>query len=111
MKFPGDPGFTYLDEEERAEIGEIEANAETLVPLPEAERRAAIEAFRTAAKSGRRPLSIRMENSDVAALKNLAEREGIPYQTLLGSIVHKYVTGSLVDLNEAKKLFSLTRNG
>ena len=48
-----------------------------------------------------------MENSDVAALKNLAEREGIPYQTLLGSIVHKYVTGSLVDLNEAKKLFSL----
>ena len=52
-----------------------------------------------------------MENSDVAALKNLAEREGIPYQTLLGSIVHKNVTGSLVDLNEAKKLFSLTRNG
>ncbi|MGO8694723.1 MAG: hypothetical protein ACLQMF_13760 [Rectinemataceae bacterium] len=109
MDFPGDPGFTYLDDEERAEIEEIEANAETLVALPEADRLAAIEVFRAAAKSGRRPLSVRMENSDIAALKRLAEREGIPYQTLLGSIVHKYVTGALVDVNEARKLFARTR--
>ncbi len=26
------------------------------------------------------------------------------YQTLLGSIIHKYLTGRLVDIEEAKKL-------
>ena len=30
-----------------------------------------------------------------AQVKHLAEREGIPYQTLIRSIVHKYVTGQL----------------
>jgi hypothetical protein len=39
-------------------------------------------------------------------LKRLAEREGIPYQALLGSIIHEYVTGSLVDLAEARKVLS-----
>ncbi|MEW5814759.1 MAG: hypothetical protein AB1798_05105 [Spirochaetota bacterium] len=38
------------------------------------------------------------------ALKNGEGLHGMPYQTLLGSVIHKYVTGSLVDMNEARKL-------
>ena len=70
------------------------------------ERLEAVEAFRAAAKSGRRPLSVRIEGADIAALKRLAEREGMPYQTLLCSVIHKYVTGTLVDVNEASPSLS-----
>lgn len=92
------PDDIILDPEEQA----FEDASDEFVPAPESERASLI----AAAKAGRRPLSIRLDSSDIVALKQRAEREGMPYQTLLGSIVHKYVTGSLVDVNEIKKIYS-----
>ena len=43
------------------------------------------------------PISIRLDGSILAALKTEAERLGIPYQTFVGSILHRYVGGELVD--------------
>lgn len=48
-------------------------------------------------------VSIRLENHVIAGLKDEAERTGVPYQTLLSSILHMYLTGQLVD---RKKIFS-----
>jgi predicted DNA binding CopG/RHH family protein len=92
------PDGIELDAEEQ----EYEDAFDEFVPAPESER----EALIAAAKAGRRPLSVRIESADIAALKRLAAREGMPYQTLLGSIVHKYVTGNLVDVNEARKVLA-----
>ena len=92
------PDGIELDAEEQ----EYEDAFDGFVPAPESER----EALIVAAKAGRRPLSVRIESADIAALKRLAAREGMPYQTLLGSIVHKYVTGNLVDVNEARKVLA-----
>jgi predicted DNA binding CopG/RHH family protein len=36
-------------------------------------------------------LNIRLSARDMEGLKRLAVREGIPYQTLISSILHKYV--------------------
>ena len=33
---------------------------------------------------------------DLQALKHCAAREGVPYHTLISSVLHKYVTGQLV---------------
>lgn len=44
-----------------------------------------------------RPMSIRRSSADVRTLKALALREGIPYPTLVASVLHKYVTGRLID--------------
>jgi predicted DNA binding CopG/RHH family protein len=41
--------------------------------------------------------SLRLDGAVVAELKTEAERVGIPYQTLISSILHRYVTGELVD--------------
>ncbi len=49
-------------------------------------------------------ISIRVDSDDISLLKNEAERLGLPYQTLIGSILHRYVTGELIDKKEAKKL-------
>lgn len=95
------PNFDFLDDEER----ELE-HLDPATALPESERLAAIASFRRAAKAGRRPLSARIDNADIEALKRIAAREGMPYQTLLGSVIHKYVTGALVDVNEARKVLA-----
>ena len=43
------------------------------------------------------PVSIRLEGSVLAAMKTEAERLGIPYQTLIGSILHRYASNELID--------------
>ena len=44
-----------------------------------------------------RRVNIRITGYDLAALQTIAGEEGLPYQTLMASILHKYVTGRLVE--------------
>ncbi|HLD75049.1 MAG TPA: hypothetical protein VJB34_09145 [Bdellovibrionota bacterium] len=46
-------------------------------------------------------INIRLISEDLLSLKEQAEAEGIPYQTLVASIIHKYLMGSLIDLKNA----------
>jgi predicted DNA binding CopG/RHH family protein len=45
-------------------------------------------------------INIRLSSKDLRALQSLALREGIPYQTLVASVLHKYVEGRLVEKGE-----------
>ena len=38
-------------------------------------------------------INIRISENDLAAIKLRAVREGMPYQTLIGSLIHKYASG------------------
>lgn len=52
--------------------------------------------FQTIAKNTmkkNRKINIRISENDLSALQRRAAREGIPYQTLIGSILHKYASG------------------
>jgi predicted DNA binding CopG/RHH family protein len=40
-------------------------------------------------------MNIRISNADLVRIKAKAATEGIPYQTLVTSIIHKYASGSL----------------
>jgi len=42
-------------------------------------------------------MNIRMAKKDIDALKVKAIEEGIPYQTLVSSIIHKFLSGRLVE--------------
>lgn len=42
-----------------------------------------------------RKINIRIAENDLSAIQRRAAREGIPYQTLIGSILHKYASGFL----------------
>ena len=48
-------------------------------------------------------INIRISNRDLIAVQSRASEEGIPYQTLVSSIIHKYVSGSLQDIVASKK--------
>ncbi len=45
-------------------------------------------------------ISLKIDANDLAELKNEAERMGMPYQTLINSILHRFITGELVDKRE-----------
>lgn len=42
-------------------------------------------------------VNLRLLESDITRIKGKAVKEGLPYQTLIKSVVHKYATGQLVD--------------
>jgi predicted DNA binding CopG/RHH family protein len=56
-----------------------------------------IEKLRAAARATGTNVNIRLSSADVRDIQALALREGIPYQTFIASILHKYVTGRLVE--------------
>ncbi len=51
----------------------------------------------TAKYTKRKAINIKVLESDLEKLKSKALEEGMPYQTLLNSVLHKYITGQLVD--------------
>ncbi len=42
-------------------------------------------------------VNIRISEKDLLDLQRRAIREGLPYQTMISSILHKYVNGNLVE--------------
>ena len=47
-------------------------------------------------------INIRISSRDLTALQRRALEEGLPYQTLVSSILHKYVSGGLEDITAHK---------
>lgn len=45
----------------------------------------------------RKPVTLRLQYRDIQAFKIQAEKKGIPYQTLLSSVVHQYASGNLIE--------------
>ncbi len=46
-------------------------------------------------------INIRISSRDLRALQKRALEEGMPYQTLIASVLHKYVEGRLRDVTAA----------
>ena len=40
-------------------------------------------------------ITLRISSADLEAIKKRAEDEGLPYQNLIGSVLHKFVKGTL----------------
>lgn len=61
------------------------------------------------AEAAKMPISIRLDGAVLSSLKTEANRLGVPYQTFIGSLLHRYANGELVDKKEieiAKRLRS-----
>ena len=85
-----------LNAEEREILEHFELG--TLRSAPDAERE--INAARKAARNTfnkTRRVNLRMTERDFNLAHVKAREEGIPYQTLLSSVIHKYLSGRLVE--------------
>ena len=79
-----------LDEEEKEILEAYESGKLASAPVPEAMVLAAKETMKK-----NKNINIRISENDLEAIKLLAAKEGMPYQTLIGSLIHKYVSGYL----------------
>lgn len=57
-------------------------------------------AERTVRKDKR--INIRISPRDLEAIQRRVLQEGMPYQTLVASVLHKYVSGGLIDVVASK---------
>lgn len=84
-------------EEEELEILQA-LEAGTLKPVTDfAQRIQSHQAAATATFKKDQRLNIRISSRDLKNLQARAMEEGIPYQTLAASLLHKYISGQLVD--------------
>ena len=81
--------------EEREFARAVEAGEfESLGNIPR--RRASLQrAARHTLESDRTRISLRIQTDDLSKLRAIAYARGIPYQTLINSIIHQYAKGNL----------------
>jgi len=85
----------------------IEEEMEKLRPISE-EKKEKIEKIIEKAKKNR-AISLRISNYDLEKLKDRAKKEGVPYQTLINMILHKYVTNCLIEKEEIIKMIDILK--
>ena len=59
--------------------------------------------------NAKKSISLRLKANDLELLKQRADFEGLPYQTLLSSLVHKFVSDQLVDKRSILKSIEILK--
>lgn len=85
-----------LDEDESSLLEAFEAGRfeSSLIP----ERKMFITKSAEATFKKDKKINVRISSRDLSAIQRRALEEGIPYQALVSSIIHKYISGSLCDV-------------
>lgn len=86
--------FKPLDQEEKELMESIERDEWQSVNNFDQEKEEAIQAARNTLKKEKR-INLRLTQKDYHQIQIKAIEEGIPYQTLISSIIHKYLNGTL----------------
>ncbi len=85
-----------LDQEEAELLDSIESGEWNSVDNLKEEISSNQDIARNTLKKDKR-VNLRMSSKDLEAIKTFAIEEGLPYQTLMSSVLHKFITGRLVD--------------
>ena len=92
-----------LDREEK----EIEKNFEKYVSVSKKTKRRIEKIIEVSRKS--RPISLRINVADLEKLKVKANGNGLPYQTMINVVIHKFVNDSYLDKDEINKYLKLKK--
>lgn len=91
-----------LSKEEKQILKDFEAGEFKSVLTPKRKKMLQATAEETFRKDKR--INIRISSRDLESLQRRALEEGIPYQTLVSSVLHKYVSGGLHDVLANKRV-------
>jgi predicted DNA binding CopG/RHH family protein len=84
---------------------EIENLADSFVPVKKKKRQKIDSLLEKERKT--KNINIRISAHALEKLKEKSVEEGLPYQTLISQILHKYISDSLVDEKEIMKALEL----
>ena len=90
--------MTELDLQDRELLATFEAGEWQSVKEPN--RLLALQSYAKAAIAKDKRITLRLSSADLEGIQARAIEEGIPYQTLISSVIHKYVSGRLVETNQ-----------
>jgi predicted DNA binding CopG/RHH family protein len=85
-----------LDREEKQILSDFEAGKLKSTITSEASLRRYREYARATLTKNKR-VNIRLSTLDLSEIQARAAEEGIPYQTLIASVLHKFVAGRLIE--------------
>ena len=88
--------MSKLDPEEKALLADYEAGELKSVARPQAQLKRHREAAAATFQKDSR-INIRISSKDLRMLQKRALSSGMPYQTLIASLLHKYVEGRLIE--------------
>jgi len=89
---------SFYDAEDEALIKEIEGGAYDFDSPLGQDAVARLKAMaQNTANPKRKQITTRLPDRDLSKLRAIAMQKGIPYQTLIASIIHQYVEGTLID--------------
>ncbi len=85
-----------LTQEEKKLLDSVERGEWERIPDFQQEAERYRQSARATLRKDKR-VNIRMAERDLVRLQKTALHEGLPYQTLLSSILHKFVNGRLIE--------------
>jgi len=86
----------YLDDEEK-ELIETFNNSNTIKRIPSKEEQEDLKKSAKRFLSKETKMNIRIDPVELNLIKEKAKDEGLKYQTYVKSIIHKYITGQLIE--------------
>ena len=89
-----------LFDEEKDILESYERGEWRPIKNPKAEMKKLREYARNTLQKDKR-INIRMSSKDLDQVQVIGSQEGIPYQTMISSIIHKYVSGYLIEKKRA----------
>ena len=91
-----------LDRKEKDLLESVERGEWKSIPRAKSEAKRYQKYAEATFKKDRR-INIRISSKDLEALQKRALEEGLPYQTLISSLLHKYASGRLVEKESPTK--------
>ena len=90
---------SYIDSEEKALAESLESIDLARLENDTVNSKRLQKAAKAYLKKEEAKMNIRISTKELAAIKARAEQEGLKYQTFIKSILHKYITGQLIEAN------------
>lgn len=87
----------YLDNEEKELMESLDGIDVTAIENDTDNIRALQKSAKAFVKNQETKMNIRISSSELEKIKERAANEGLKYQTFIKSILHKYLTGQLVE--------------
>jgi predicted DNA binding CopG/RHH family protein len=85
-----------IDKDEREILDSVERDEWKTIPEVEKETKRYQKYARAAFRKDKR-INIRISEKDLIKLQRRAVKEGLPYQTFISSILHKFVSGQFME--------------
>lgn len=85
---------TYFNDEEKDIIESIEKGEISLLPNESAEKDILQKVAEKSLKK-KKAINIRILENDIQKLKSISYQKGLPYQTLIASVLHQYAQGKI----------------